>query len=179
MSKGKLIQEPLVENPERVLKELVQKCLGELERALLATPDGVVLAVSNSSDFARAARVRLLSPRLPPAPALHGPLVAPVGAYARLSRIRRVARGCSGRFRPSSSPAGGSSGLLRHCSGRPPPRGVADPRAPGACSGGGVVHLRGGPRIATPPTGFPRRPGPSGFRVVRQRCERVLWQRQA
>jgi len=51
VSKGKLIQEPLVENPERVLKELVQKCLGELERALLATPDGVVLAVSNSSDF--------------------------------------------------------------------------------------------------------------------------------
>ena len=49
MSKGKLVQEPLVENPERVLKELVQKCLGELERAVLATPDGVALAVSNSA----------------------------------------------------------------------------------------------------------------------------------
>ena len=51
VSKGKLIQESLVENPERVLKELVQKSLGELERAVLATPDGVALAVSNSSDF--------------------------------------------------------------------------------------------------------------------------------
>ena len=51
MSEGRLTQEPLVESPEGVLKELVQKSLGELERAVLATPDGVVLAVSNSSDF--------------------------------------------------------------------------------------------------------------------------------
>jgi len=39
------------ESPEEVLKELVQRSLGELERAVLATPDGVVLAVSSSSDY--------------------------------------------------------------------------------------------------------------------------------
>ncbi len=50
-SEGRLTQEPPVESPEGVLKELVQKSLGELERAVLATPDGVVLAVSNPSDF--------------------------------------------------------------------------------------------------------------------------------
>ena len=50
-SEGRLTQEPPVENPEGVLKELMQKSLGELERAVLATPDGVVLAVSNPSDF--------------------------------------------------------------------------------------------------------------------------------
>jgi predicted regulator of Ras-like GTPase activity (Roadblock/LC7/MglB family) len=51
VSNGRYVQTPLAENPEKVLKELVQKSLGELERAVLATPDGVVLAVSNPSDF--------------------------------------------------------------------------------------------------------------------------------
>lgn len=36
---------------EELLRELVQKSLGELERAILATPDGIAMAVSNSSDF--------------------------------------------------------------------------------------------------------------------------------
>ena len=35
---------------EGVLAELVRKSLGELERAVLATPDGVVIAASNPSD---------------------------------------------------------------------------------------------------------------------------------
>ena len=34
-----------------LLRAIVEKSWGELERAVLATPDGVVLAVSNSSDF--------------------------------------------------------------------------------------------------------------------------------
>ena len=35
---------------ELVLGELVKKSLGELERAILATPDGVLVAASNPSD---------------------------------------------------------------------------------------------------------------------------------
>lgn len=35
---------------ELVLGELVKKSLGELERAILATPDGVMVAASNPSD---------------------------------------------------------------------------------------------------------------------------------
>lgn len=35
---------------ELVLGEMVKKSLGELERAVLATPDGVLLAASNPSD---------------------------------------------------------------------------------------------------------------------------------
>ena len=36
---------------ELVLGEMVKKSLGELERAILATPDGVLLAASNPSDI--------------------------------------------------------------------------------------------------------------------------------
>ncbi|MEM0023888.1 MAG: roadblock/LC7 domain-containing protein [Thermofilaceae archaeon] len=36
---------------ELVLGELVKKSLGELERAILATPDGVLVAASNPSDI--------------------------------------------------------------------------------------------------------------------------------
>ncbi len=36
---------------EQILKELVAKSLGELERAILATPDGVLVAASNPSDI--------------------------------------------------------------------------------------------------------------------------------
>ena len=35
---------------EPVLNELVQRSFGELERAILATPDGVLIAASNPSD---------------------------------------------------------------------------------------------------------------------------------
>jgi len=36
---------------ELVLGEMVKKSLGELERAILATPDGVLIAASNPSDI--------------------------------------------------------------------------------------------------------------------------------
>jgi len=36
---------------ELVLGEMVKKGLGELERAILATPDGVLIAASNPSDI--------------------------------------------------------------------------------------------------------------------------------
>ncbi|MCC6049069.1 MAG: hypothetical protein LM580_09630 [Thermofilum sp.] len=39
------------ERAQRVLRELVERSWGELERALLATRDGVLAAASNPSDY--------------------------------------------------------------------------------------------------------------------------------
>jgi len=51
VSDGRFALAPLAEDPGSALKELVRRSLGELERAILATPDGVLVAASNPSEL--------------------------------------------------------------------------------------------------------------------------------